>query len=429
MSIRAFSGGGLGPFGLSLAYLRQNRLATSLNLLLLALGVAAIAGLALIDHQMQGRLTRDVAGIDLVVGAKGSPLQLILSSVYQADVPTGNVPLSTLDDLRRNPLVKQAIPVAMGDSYHGFRIVGTTADYPAHYQAALAQGRMFATAMEATVGASVARTANLHVGDSFAGSHGLTPGGEVHAHSPYTVVGILAPTGTVVDRLVLTPVESVWAVHDHHHHHHDDGDDDDHDGDHDADHAGDHAAEAGAQPPREVTAILVRYASPLAAARLPRAINSETGAQAASPAVELVRLMSLLGAGLDAFRAVGVLLVVTSALGTFVALTNALQQRRYDLAVMRSLGASRARIVIQIGVEALLVSGAGTVAGLALAHGGIALFALLSPKARDFGLSPFTLVPADLGLLGLGIAVAAVAAALPAVQAYRTDVARTLARG
>ncbi|TWB39061.1 ABC transporter permease [Nitrospirillum pindoramense] len=424
MSGRTVIGGGLGPFGLSLAYLRQNRLATGLNLLLLALGVAAIAGLALIDNQMQGRLTRDVAGIDLVVGAKGSPLQLILSSVYQADVPTGNVPLSTLDDLRRNPLVKQAIPVAMGDSYHGFRIVGTTADYPAHYQAALAQGRMFATAMEATVGATVARSANLHVGDSFAGSHGLTPGGEVHAHTPYTVVGILAPTGTVVDRLVLTPVESVWAVHDHHHHHND-GDDDDHDADHDAP----HSAEAGAQPPREVTAILVRYASPLAAARLPRAINSETGAQAASPAVELVRLMSLLGAGLDAFRAVGVLLVVTSALGTFVALTNALQQRRYDLAVMRSLGASRARIVIQIGVEALLVSGTGTVAGLVLAHGGIALFALLSPRARDFGLSPFTVVPADLGLLGLGIAVAAVAAALPAIQAYRTDVARTLARG
>ncbi|MEE3623914.1 FtsX-like permease family protein [Nitrospirillum sp. BR 11752] len=424
MSGRTVIGGGLGPFGLSLAYLRQNRLATGLNLLLLALGVAAIAGLALIDNQMQGRLTRDVAGIDLVVGAKGSPLQLILSSVYQADVPTGNVPLSTLDDLRRNPLVKQAIPVAMGDSYHGFRIVGTTADYPAHYQAALAQGRMFATAMEAAVGATVARAANLHVGDSFAGSHGLTPGGEVHAHTPYTVVGILAPTGTVVDRLVLTPVESVWAVHDHHHHH-DDGDDDDHDADHDAP----HSAEAGAQPPREVTAILVRYASPLAAARLPRAINSETGAQAASPAVELVRLMSLLGAGLDAFRAVGVLLVVTSALGTFVALTNALQQRRYDLAVMRSLGASRARILIQIGMEALLVSGTGTVAGLVLAHGGIALFALLSPKARDFGLSPFTVVPADLGLLGLGIAVAAVAAALPAIQAYRTDVARTLARG
>ncbi|MDE1147161.1 MAG: ABC transporter permease [Azospirillaceae bacterium] len=409
--------GTLGPIGLSLAYLRRNRLATGLNLLLLALGVAAIAGLALIDAQMQGRLTRDVAGIDLVVGAKGSPLQLILSSVYQADVPTGNVPLATLEDLRRNPLVKQAIPVALGDSYRGFRIVGTTPDYPAHYQAVPAEGRMFAAAMEATVGASVARAAGLRVGDTIAGSHGLTPGGEVHAHMPYTIVGILAPTGTVVDRLVLTPVESVWAVHDHHHHHDDDGDGD-----------GDHAEVPGTQPPREVTAILVRYASPLAAARLPRAINSESGAQAASPAAELVRLMSLLGAGLDAFRAIGVLLVLTSALGTFVALTNALQQRRYDLAVMRSLGASRARIVVQIGVEALLVSGTGTLAGLALAHGGLALFATLSPRARDFGLSPWTVVPAELGLLGLAVAVAAVAAALPAIQAYRTDVARTLAQ-
>lgn len=415
--------------GLSLAYLRRRPLTTGLNLLLLALGVALIAFLLLLERGLENRLSRDVTGIDMVVGAKGSPLQLVLSAVLQVDVPTGNVPLAAVEELRRNPLVRQAVPIAMGDSFGSFRILGTEPAYIEHYGGRLAAGRMFEGPMEAVLGAEVAAASGLGLDGALVGSHGLAAGGEAHADMPYRVVGILARTGTVLDRLVLTPVASVWAVHDHHHHHDEDAGetvDDDHD------HGDDHPADtaAGAQDhDREVTAILVRYATPLAAARLPREINSQTNMQAASPAAEMLRLRALMGVGLDAMRLLGLVLVLAAGLSTFVALTNALQERQYDLAVMRALGAGRGRITGQILTEAMLVALGGALLGIALAHVGVAALSAFSARARDLGLAAGPLIGGEGWLLGLSLLVALLAAALPAIRAYRTDVSRLLAKG
>ncbi|OYQ34617.1 hypothetical protein CHU95_11495 [Niveispirillum lacus] len=451
--------------GLSLAYLRRRPLTTGLNLLLLALGVALIAFLLLLERGLENRLSRDVAGIDMVVGAKGSPLQLVLSAVMQVDVPTGNVPLAAVEELRRNPLVRQAIPVAMGDSFGTYRILGTEPAYIAHYGGQVVTGRMFEGPMEAVLGAEVAASSGLGLDGALVGSHGLTAGGEAHADMPYRVVGILARTGTVLDRLVLTPVSSVWAVHDHHHpedkappttgdhadgkahehgageghdhehaHHHDPDHQHDHDHDHDHDHKHDHddgdgAAGQASSDDREVTAILVRYATPLAAARLPREINSQTSMQAASPAAEMLRLRALMGVGLDAMRLLGLVLVLAAGLSTFVALANALQERQYDLAVMRALGAGRGRIMGQILTEAMLVALAGTVLGIALAHAGVAALSGFSARARDLGLSAGQFSVGEVWLLGLSLLVALLAAAVPAIRAYRTDVSRLLAKG
>lgn len=434
--------------GLSLAYLRRRPLTTGLNLLLLALGVALIAFLLLLERGLENRLSRDVAGIDMVVGANGSPLQLVLSAVMQVDVPTGNVPLAAVEELRRNPLVRQAIPVAMGDSFGTYRILGTEPAYIAHYGGQIVTGRMFEGPMEAVLGAEVAASSGLGLDGALVGSHGLTAGGDAHADMPYRVVGILARTGTVLDRLVLTPVSSVWAVHDHHHedkappttgdhgnrrphdhgveaahdhgHHHDDEHDHDHDN---------VAAGQAASDDREVTAILVRYATPLAVARLPREINSQTSMQAASPAAEMLRLRALMGVGLDAMRLLGLGLVLAAGLSTFVALANALQERQFDLAVMRALGAGRGRIMGQILTEAILVALGGAVLGIALAHAGVAALSGFSARARDLGLSAGQFVAGEAWLLGLSLLVALLAAAVPAIRAYRTDVSRLLAKG
>lgn len=443
---------------LSLAYLRQRALTSLLNLLLLALGVATISFLLMLDRRIEDRLARDVAGFDMVVGAKGSPLQLVMSALLHIDTPTGNVPLSALDTLRANRLVREVVPVALGDNYQGYRIVGTETTYIDHYGGKLAEGQLFAQPMEAVLGATAAATSGLKIGDSFAGSHGLTAGGEVHSFAPYKVVGILAPTGSVLDRLVLTPVASVWAVHEHHHHHHHDGDDHDEDADSDHDHDHDHAMagaahdddddhdhdhgmagadhdhdhdakeEAGHEPHREVTALLVRYATPLAAARLPRDINTGTDMQAASPATEMLRLRSLLGIGVDTMKLFGGVLVLAAALGTFIALANSLQERRYDLAIMRTLGASRSRILGQILTEALLVGGAGALLGFGLAHLGMVLMGRFSAQARDLGLAVPSIGLVDLWPLALALGTALLAALLPAIRAYRGDVARMLAQ-
>ncbi|ASG21542.1 ABC transporter permease [Nitrospirillum viridazoti] len=412
--------------GLAWAYLKRAALTTTLNVALLALGTGTIVVLILAGTQVQDRLARDAAGVDLVVGAKGSPLQLILSALYQIDIPTGNIPLSQAQALASDPLVAQAVPLALGDSFRGYRIVGTDPAFVALRHAQVATGRLWQAPMEATVGAQVAQAAGLKVGDQFNSNHGLSAGGAVHEGMPYTVVGILAPTGGVVDRLVLTPIDSVWAVHDAHHHHHD-GDADEHE--HGAGGAQGGAQPAQQPPEREVTSVLLRYRSPIAAALLPRRINTGSVLQAASPAAEMTRLLSLVGIGTDTVRGFGLLLVASSALSIFVALYNATQARRYDLAVMRALGATRMRISCLLLTEALAMGAAGTALGLALGHGAVELAGRLVPQARDMGITGLQFPATEPYLLVLAAGLSVLAALVPAVQAYRTDVSAVLSRG
>lgn len=388
--------------GISLAYLRARPLATALNLLLLALGVATITVLLLATAQLEGRMGRDARGIDLVAGAKGSPMQLVLSAVFHIDAPAGNIPLADALALARNRAVKKAIPLALGDSFRGYRIVGTNHDYPAHYGARVASGRLWSGPMEAVLGAEVASASALAVGASFSGAHGLGEGGEVHAEEPFKVTGIFASTGTVLDRLVLTSVESVWEVHEH---------------------AGQPAGG------KEITALLIQYATPLAAAMLPRQVNATATLQAASPAYESARLFRMIGVGVDVLRAFGLVLVLAAGLSVFIALLNALEDRRYDLAVMRMLGAGRGRLMSLMLFEGAALALAGGAAGIVLGHLLTELLGRALGQARRAAVTGWTWQPAEFWLLGLALAVGLAAALLPAWRAYRADVAPILAEG
>jgi putative ABC transport system permease protein len=409
---------------LSLAYVRARALNAALDLVLLALGVGTIVLLLLFSAQLEARLTRDARGIDLVIGAKGSPLQVILSSIYQVDFPTGNIPLGEVERWRHHPLVESAIPIAMGDNFAGFRILGTEHAYAEHYGAVLAEGRLWQQPFEATLGATVAAASGLRVGDQLVGSHGIAGGGAAHAEHPYTVVGVLAPSASVLDRLVLTPIESVWEVHGMHH------------GEPDADQAGpgdEHAPkhEDGGLPaavrPLEVTALLIHYRSPLGAVEVPPVVNQEGALQAASPALETARLLQLVGVGLEVLRGFGALLIATAGLSVFIALWNALQERRYDLAVLRTLGASRRVLFIQPLLEGLLLAAGGTLLGLLAGHGIATLLGRLLRAGQNMGLTGLTWLPEEGYVVLLALAVGLLAALLPAIQAYRTNIAQVLA--
>ena len=414
--------------GLSFAYLRDRALNTALNILLLTLGVATMVILVLFSAQLGERFERDARGIDLVVGAKGSPLQLILSSIYQVDVPTGNIPLTTVETLRADPTVGEVIPLAQGDSFRGFRIVGTEPAYVAHYGGELAQGRLWAEPLETVLGAEVARQTGAGLGQRFLGSHGLSGDGHEHDATPFTVVGILAPTGTVADRLILTSVESVWDVHGVAHESHEDGA---HDHEHEHEHAEEAAAPANASireahSAPEVTALLVKYRSPLAAVRLPNFINQQTALQAAAPAVETARLLSLVGVGLDAARGFAVLLIATSGLSIFVALYTALRQREGDMAMLRVMGARPAAIFGQVVLEGLLLAAAGALLGLAVGHGIVAIAAQAIPQLRDMGLSGAVFEPAEAWILAGALLMGGLAALIPAARVFQVDIADTL---
>lgn len=386
-------------------YLWSNPLTAALNLLLLTLGLAAVTFVLRASAQVEAGLKRDLAGIDLVVGAKGSPMQIMLAGVFHLDAPTGNIPLSTLDLLKQQPLVAQVVPLSLGDSFRGFRIAGTTPDYVGLYGAKLREGALWTRPMQAVLGAEVARAAGLKPGDRFAGSHGLAEGGGAHGEQPFEVVGVLAESGSVLDRLVLTDLASVWAVHEAHH-------------------PGETHDEHEAH--REITLALVRYRSPLAAVTLPRWVNAQDGLQAAAPALETARLMRLVGAGTEVLRGFGIVLLAAAGLSVWVALLHAVRARQGDLAMLRMLGAPARRVAALVALEALLLAGLATVLGLAVGHGLVAVLAQLLAQRQSLRLGPLGLSDAEwlVPLLAGGLAL--LAAAWPAWRAYRLDVTTLL---
>ena len=319
-------------FKLSWRNLVASPLNTILSLLLMSLGVGIISLLILLNNEMKQQVKNNLKEIDMVVGAKGSPLQLILSSVYHIDNPTGNIPLSSIKNLKKNRLVDLVIPLSYGDSYEGFRIVGSTHDYIDLYNAEIKEGRSWEGGFEVVIGSEVAKIHNLQIGDNFYGSHGLLKGGHVHDNYAYTVVGILNFSGTVIDKLILTDYQSVWNVHNK---------DDDSE--------------------MEITAALFKFKNPSALIKLPRQVNETTNLQAAVPVFEMNRLINLLGVGFNSIQFIAVVIMIVSGLSIFISLYNSLKRRSFELALLRVHGASRWQLVQLIQLEALFLSVLGAV--------------------------------------------------------------------
>lgn len=387
-------------------YLWASPLTTALNLLLLTLGLAAVTFVLRASAQVEAGLRRDLASIDLVVGAKGSPMQLMLAGVFHLDAPTGNIPLSTLALLKQQPLVAQAVPLSLGDSFRGFRIVGTMAEYLGLYGAHLSQGVLWTRTMQAVLGAEVARSSGLKVGDRFAGSHGLADGGGAHGERQFEVVGVLAESGSVLDRLVLTDLASVWEVHAEHH-------------------AGEEAHDDHAEH-RETTLVLVRYRSPLAAAFLPRWVNAQDGLQAAAPALETARLMRLVGAGTEVLRGFGAVLLLAAGLSIWVALLHAVRARQADLAMLRMLGAPASRVAGVIALEALILGALAAALGLVAGHALVAVLERVLAERQSLRLGALGISDAEWLVPLLAGALALLSAAWPAWRAYRLDVTTLL---
>ena len=399
-------------FRLSIASLKFRALASFFNVLVLALGMATIITLLHVSEQIEERFTNDLRGIDLVVGAKGSPIQLILSSVFHLDIPNGNIPLDEAEKLESNKLIKTAIPVALGDNYNGFRIVGTTPEYMHHYAAETALGRIYTAPMEATIGSDVATKYNLQLNDKIIGAHGLSGSDDLHSDFPYTIVGILRPTGTVIDRLVLTPVESVWHVHEHP----------------DADDA-DEIAYKKEHQEKEITSLLITYSTPMAAVVIPRMVNKTSSMQAASPAFETARLMKMLGVGSDAIQLFGGVLMTIAAIGFFVTLWSAVHDRRYDIALMRAMGATRVKVLALVLSEGVILGLLGTFLGIALGH----TFAYAAQRwieqTRHMTLNAVGFHPYEIYAVIIALAISVIAAIIPAIMAYRVNVAQSLSEG
>jgi len=431
--------------------LKYRFLNSFLSIMLTAFGVSIALLISQFGNHIQNRINLDGQGIDIVVGAKGSPLQLILSSVYHIDIPTGNIAYSKAKKIMNNPQIEESIPLALGDNWRGFRIVGTTTNYIRHYDMSLSTGRYWDQNFEVVVGSSV----NLDIGDEFMGVHGLLEDGSSHEEHKYNVVGILKPSGTVIDRLILTSLNSVLDIHglhkvdnsfeknhehQHDHEHHKEEHHDVHEHDHDKEkHKNEdenhhkHSKndketyktnELGSS---EITALLIKTKSPIANINLPRSINRESSLQAANPALEINRLISLFGIGSKSFAILSLILILIASLNIFSGLASNLENRMGDLAVLRAVGFSKKRIFKIIVLEGILVVLIGILLGILI---GFLLFSILTHNIFTLHTTNASLIfNLDFILIILFVFFAGLIAAIfPAYRGSKISIANQLSR-
>jgi len=397
---------------------------TVVTLLVIALAVALAVAVTHLNDGLQRGIIRasDPFGV-LVVGAKGSGQQLVLSTLLLQGAPVGNIDGHIYTELRADPRVALAVPIAMGDNVGGARIVGTDARFfdlrtsrqaPPAFQ--LAAGKLFSDEFEAVLGSRAAAELGLAIGDRFQPQHGVERGLENDAHDQaHTVVGILQPSSTPFDNAVLTSVASVIHLHEAE--------------------GGDAAAEAHADEKDaahedeidgQVTAILVQPAGFIEANELWREFYTGTAAQAVFPGRELGSLFDLLDQGQQLLIVVGYLAAVMAALTLFLAIYSATEARQQLLAILRGVGAGRRTVVTVVLVETVLIALLGTLLGRLLGYATAA--AIATEITRQ------SAIPIQIGYLGalepllwlLPLALGVLAGLLPAWQAYRVNVVEKL---
>jgi putative ABC transport system permease protein len=399
---------------ISWSNIKHKPLNTLLSIVLLAFGVGIISMMLLLKSQISEKFDRNIKDIDFVLAAKGSPLQSMLANIYHVDVPTGNIKVSEAKRIIKNPMVAEAIPLAYGDNYEKFRIVGTNEKYPNHYGCTVDQGKLFSAPFEVTIGVAVAQETGLKLGSTFTSMHGYdnaADDADAHHLQVFTVVGIFNRSNTVIDNLILTPVETTWMVHEH---------------------PENHAAADSAstdtlhqEPEREMTAYLIKKRNKGAFGMLSKQ-TEDTTMQLANVAVENSRLMNNFGIGLSTITAIAVVIMVISFISIFISLFNSMRERRYELALMRTMGGTRATLFTLIIQEGLLLVLLGYAVGLLLSRLGLLVLSNFMKESFHYGLDNLAINTQELMLLGLTLLVGLLASVIPARQALKIDISKTL---
>jgi len=417
-------------FKLSIKNIFNRPLSSVLSVILLSLGVSMISLLILINTVLKEQMDNNLNGFDMVVGAKGSPLQLILSSVYHVDSPTGNIPLNEAKAIEKNKMVGNSVPLLYGDNFKGYRIVGTNSNFFELYNLKIKAGNYFNNYFEAVIGAKVAEKLNLNLGDEFVSSHGLRETGETHDDSSFIVTGILEYSNSVADNLILTSPNSIWEIHaDHNHseqidhddeHDHDEHDHDEHDHDeHDHDEH-DHDNE------REITAMLVKFKSPMNIIQFPRYINEQTNLQSAVPSYEISRLFKLFGFGIETISLLAYLIIIVSGISIFITLFNSMKERKYDLALIRTLGGTRIQLTMMLIFESLFLTIVGFLMGVFLSRIGLLFISNFIEASFNFSLNNIIIINEEWWLFLISVIIGLVSCLIPSIQVYKMDISKIL---
>ena len=425
-------------FKLSIKNIISKPLSSLLSLALLVFGIGIISLLLQLNSLIKTQMDNNLKGIDMVVGAKGSPLQLILSAVYHIDSPTGNISVEDAKKIKNNRMVGSSIDLLYGDNYKGYRIVGTDDEFLDLYDAKIKDGRKWEDPFEVVVGSKIHSKFGLKLDDELMSSHGLRETGEAHEDQLFKVVGLLEPSNSVIDQLIVTSPESIWdlhAEHDHsgeehddeHDHEHDDEHDDEHDHEHDDEHDHEHDDEHDHEhDDEEITAMLIKFQNPMNIIQFPRQINEETNLQAAVPSYEISRLFKLFGFGIETLTYLAYLIIIVSAFSLFINLFNSMRDRKYEMALIRTLGSSRRQLSFMIIFESLILTTVGFLLGLLVSRLGVMFVSSLMEESLNYNLNSFGILNEELWLLILSIFIGLISSIIPALQVYNLNISEVL---
>ena len=422
-------------FKLSIKNIVSKPLNSILSLALLIFGIGIISLMLQLNSLIKTQMDNNLKGIDMVVGAKGSPLQLILSAVYHIDSPTGNISVEDAKKIKNNRMVGSSIDLLYGDNYKGYRIVGTEQKFLDLYKAKIKEGRKWEDPFEVVVGSKIYSKFNIKIDDELMSSHGLRETGEEHADQLFKVVGLLEPSNSVIDQLIVTSPQSIWDLHDDHDHggeehdeEHDHEHDEEHDHEHDEEHDHEHDEEHDHEhDDKEITAMLIKFKSPMNIIQFPRQINEDTNLQAAVPSYEISRLFKLFGFGIETLTYLAYLIIIVSAFSLFINLFNSMRERKYEMALIRTLGSSRRQLSMMIIFESLILTTVGFFIGLLVSRLGVMFVSSLMEESLNYNLKSFGILNEELWLLGLSIFIGLISSIIPALQVYNLNISETLA--
>ncbi len=409
-------------FSLSRQSLWNRRLTVGLTVFAIAVSVMLVLGVEKVRHDAKSSFANTISGTDLIVGARSGAVQLLLYSVFRIGNATNNISWNVYEELAARKEVKWAIPISLGDSHKGFRVMGTTADYFRHYQYAQSRplafqsGAPFADIFDAVLGADVAKTLGYKLGDPIIVAHGIGKAGfKKHDDKPFKVTGILKKTGTPVDRTVHVSLKAIEAIH--------------------------VDWQSGSRlpgmsiskdqvrqmdlKPAAITAILLRLNSRLSIFGMQRQINTyaDEPLLAVLPGVALQELWGLMGTAEAALGAISLLVVASGLLGMVTMLLSSLNERRREMAVLRAIGARPAHILALFCAESLLITALGAVFGLAFLYGGLIIVQPILDTQFGLFLPIHPPSAGDCVLLALIVLAGFLAGLIPAFRAYRYSLA------
>jgi len=408
--------------GLAVKSLLNRRTTVGLTLMALAVSVSLVLGVEKLRTEAKASFAATISGTDLIVGARSGAVQLLLYSVFRIGNATNNISWQSYQEIAARPDVAWTVPLSLGDSHRGFRVMGTTGDYFRHYRYAgkkplgFSAGGPFTDLFDAVLGAEVARALGYKLGDPLVVAHGLgAEGFSNHKDKPFRVAGILARTGTPVDRTVHVSLQAIEAIH--------------------AD------WKSGAPvpgmrvtadqvrrmdlTPRAVTAVLVGAKSRFTAFTLQRAINEYRPEPllAVLPGVALQELWDLMGTAEAALAAISVAVVAAGLLGMMIMMLAGLNERRREMAILRSVGARPLHLFALLVSEAAVLTMAGAAAGLGLFYAALAVFRPVLDSRFGLFLEISAPTAHDLAILGAVVVAGVLAGAVPALGAYRQSLA------